>query len=168
MRTEKTRPAAKKSERNAMRLGGSIGMRVIGVVLLLAAAGSRAQVTMSVIDPNSGSPGNSFCEYAGISATLNGSTLISSGADWIGIYSFNVQSGSVPNVPSPFYSVCLSPLGNLGDGNITYNVQTFAQAIPGLNPAIWNMTGIQNANYLFSTFSGSIVAGDGVSADHLV
>lgn len=139
----------------------------VGVVCLglSVAGGVRAAVTMSIIDPNAGSPGNALCEYAGLSASLNGSTIID-GSEWIGIYSFNVQSGSSPSLTSPFYTVCLSPNGRLFDGNYTYNLLTFAQANPGINPNLWQYSGtsywgIQNANFLYQTFSGAIVGGMG-------
>ena len=145
-------------------------MQTAGVLLLVAAASSSAQVTMSLVNPNDGAPGDQFCEYAGISATLNNSTLITAGADWIGIYEFDVEPNSTPSISSPFYSVCLSPGGNLPAGDQVYDAETFAQANPGLNapgtPGSWAYSGtsyygVENANYLFALYSTAITAGDG-------
>ena len=132
-------------------------------VALLAAGNVMATVTMSINDPNSGGAGSAFCEYAGLSASLDGSTIID-GGEWIGIYSFAVQNNGGNNISTPFYSTCISPNGRLYDGQYTYNTLTFTQANPGINPNSWQSSGndywgIQNANYLFSSYSATIIGG---------
>jgi hypothetical protein len=86
-----------------------------------------------------------------------GANTIIDGGEWIGIYSFTVQNNGGYNIPSTFYSTCISPNGRLYDGPYTYNPLTFQQASPGINPAAWAPGGIQNANYLFQQYSSGII-----------
>jgi len=135
---------------------------LVGAVVIVTAASSMAQVTMA-LDTSSLS---SFDEYVGISATLGGSPLITAGADWIGLYQFDVEPGSNPAIQSSFYSVCLSPLGNLPPGEQTYNYESLASASKSANPAAWAHSGnqyygVQNATYLLGMYSAAITSGKG-------
>jgi hypothetical protein len=141
---------------------------LLALLALLSAGQARAAVTMSIIDPNSGAPGNNFCEYSGLNASLDSHTLIS-GGDWIGIYQFNVAPGGDPVLNNPFYAICLSPQGVLTDGNHSYTELTFAQANPGLNPSSWQWNhsvsnpqywGAQNAEFLYATYASAIISGN--------
>ena len=92
-------------------------------------------------------------------------------SEYIGIYQFNVTAASpAGTVPlGNFWSVCLSPDGNLDPGTsptanaYTYNYQNFDTAATGLNgPAPWAGSsagkggyGIQNAQYLWSVFGSA-------------
>jgi hypothetical protein len=136
-------------------------------VALLLAGNVMADVIMSINDPNSGGPNSAFCEYAGLSASLGGNTIIN-GGEWIGIYSFAVQDSGGTSLSTPFYSTCISPNGRLYNGQYTYTPLSFRDASPGINPAGWTSSGsdywgIQNANYLFQYYSDGIVTGKGVS-----
>jgi hypothetical protein len=134
-----------------------IGRSLVAAAVLVVTTSTRAAVTMALDD---------WTTHAeeGFTAVLNGHGQIISEADDIGIYRFNVSAvdpGLV--ISSPFYSVCLSPAGNLGDGAHTYDPYTFAQANPGINPQAWasqggDYWGIQNANYLFQHLSGGVLA----------
>lgn len=103
---------------------------------------------------------------SGFSATLQGYGSIINTSDLIGIYAFQINSvtpadAMIGHQGSTLYGVCLSPLGNLSSGYAgNYTLQTFAAAGSGINPSAWvTPTGIQNANYLFSTFAPALEGG---------
>jgi hypothetical protein len=104
---------------------------------------------------------------SGFSATLNGTGIIGT-SDLIGIYAFQVSSVSPANTlissGGTLYGVCLSPPGNLGWSAENYTVQPFAT--PGnsaYTPAWVTPQGIQNANYLFSTYAPTLEAGKSIA-----
>lgn len=122
----------------------------------LMAASSNAQVTLSI---------QNFSSYAqqGITATLAGQGTVINTADFIGLYEFAVTpEPNSYNISSPFWSVCISPNGNFTDG--IYTEASFPAAAPGINPGLWSspasapFAGIENADYLFTTLSSSILA----------
>ena len=131
----------------------------IAALALLTAMNSQATVDLTLTDLG-------YSVAGGISGTLNGVGVLS--GDYIGLYGFTVgpanDVGGGVQVPSPFYSVCIAPEGNLTYGTYSYTAKTFAQAAPGLNPSgLWSTAGafhdagIQNANALYSTFESLIV-----------
>lgn len=141
---------------SSVRFGGIL--LTAGAVLVTAnVKADPQQVTMSLTDP-------STLDQYGFTAKL-GSTQVIQSDDYIGIYQFSVTASTGPvTAPSTLYSVCLAPLGNLGYGSFTYNVDTLAQAsvYPYANPAAWASqsstpnSGIENALYLWNTLSGAI------------
>lgn len=138
----------------------------VPVVAMLMAANTQATVTMTLTDATT------YAENSGsFTATLNGNQIIT-GDDLIGIYSFSISQGSSPALSTPFYTTCVSPAGLLDWGSHTYDLKTFGQEQPGLNPpGLGGATGwaganpvdggygIQNANFLFSQLSGKILGG---------
>jgi hypothetical protein len=100
----------------------------------------------------------------GFSATLSGYGTIINTDDLIGIYAFQVNSVTPGSsmIGSQLYAICLSPQGNLSFGyGGNYTLQTFAQAGNGSYPSAWIApAGIQNANYLFSTFAPKLEGGN--------
>jgi len=150
--------------------------------LLAAATSSRAQVTMSVYDPNSGATipgtaytGSSFCASSGLSAIYDGNSvtpIIPAGAYWIGVYAFSVSpEPNSSGVPNPLYSVCLSPMGDLPDGAIQYNVIPFNNLGAGSSALSFNSPtwagstaaanyanyGLLNANYIYNYYFSGIL-----------
>jgi hypothetical protein len=138
----------------------------VGVTTALMLANAHATVTMTLAS------GYFAAENSGaFDATLGGTPIIASD-DLIGIYSFNISAGSVPNLASPFYATCISPAGLLDGATHTYDTLSFADAEPGLNPpgvggstgwagatpALGGGYGIQNANYLYSLLSPGIIS----------
>ena len=90
-------------------------------------------------------------------------------SDAIGIYHFNT-SGDGVDVPSSYWSVCVSPNGLLDGNPHTYNVLSFAQANPGIYPSAWawdgsssnpQYWGINNAAYLWNRYGMDIVNNTG-------
>jgi hypothetical protein len=134
-------------------------IRRLGIPLLVTgvAVSARAVVTMTVVDYST------YAE-AGFTIDLGGNQILpSDGA--IGLYSFDISPGSSPNLPSPFWTMCLSPNGVLDLHTHTYDLETFSAANAGINPTAWSnpagapLAGIENGNYLFDTFSGQLLAG---------
>jgi hypothetical protein len=137
-------------------------LKIVGISALALAmvATTRADVTMTLVDAFSDAENSSS-----FSASVSGYGAVINGDDLIGLYRFNVSanSGSVPGLGS-LWATCVSPAGYLDWNTHTYILESFAQASPGKNPAQWaganNIDGgygIQNANYLFSTLSQSII-----------
>jgi hypothetical protein len=128
----------------------------VAALLLCGAVSSKANFNLTL--------GNtSLRAEAGLTATLDGSPLVPS-QDPIGIYSFTASANS-DGIPSSFWSVCISPAGFQNWFPHEYSKETFAAAAPGLNPATaltW-ANGIQNATYLWRSFSSGI--GDGQQAE---
>src|SRR4051794_8539804 len=96
------------------------------VGLVIAAEGRAQTVNMSISD-------YTHWTELGVTASINNVAAITAN-DYIGIYSFTVNSvtgGTVP-ISNPFYSVCLSPEGVLTGGSYNYNVKTFGQANGGI------------------------------------
>jgi hypothetical protein len=87
------------------------------------------------------------------------------GATWtpnglIGLYSVQVSASDNAILPvgSTFWTTCLSPGGEVDLASHTYDLATFAQANPGINPSAWAYSGsdywgIQNASYLWKSFA---------------
>jgi hypothetical protein len=78
----------------------------------------------------------------------------------IGMYSFQVSASDNAILPagSTFWATCLSPGGEVDLASHTYDLASFAQANPGINPSAWaysgtDFWGIQNANYLWKKFA---------------
>ncbi len=138
---------------------GGVKLALACLGLVIAAEGRAQTVNMSVTD-------YTHWTDLGITATINNVSAIAAN-DYIGIYSFTVNSVSGGTVPisNPFYSVCLSPEGVLTGGAYNYNVKSFAQANGGINPnGLWASSGssyygIQNANYLFTTLQAGVRSG---------
>jgi len=147
-------------------------MLKLGVPLLamglVANAHAQGTATMTLSDYSSYAEYNSsFTSYLNYGAPNQQKILNATGNDIIGLYSFSVAPGSVSALNTPFWTTCLSPNGLLDTASHTYDYDTFAQASPGLNPPSWSTvgkpdSGIQNANYLFSTLSGQILSGSGI------
>ncbi len=122
---------------------GSIGW-------LGGALNARAVVTLQLSDASS------YSEY-GFQASLPGGGTLNAN-EIIGLYAFSGDMGS------PFWTTCLSPGGLLNWDPHTYDQLTFEQAQPGLNPSAWAsdghgaLWGIQNAQYLYRTFSPTVLA----------
>jgi len=131
-------------------------------ICLAGSAHATGTVTMTLSDYSTYAEYNpSFTAYYGSQQIVN-----AAGNDIIGLYSFDVAPGSNPSLSTPFWTACLSPDGILDTASHTYDYDTFPQAQPGLNPAYWagaNNTdggvGVQNASYLFSQLSGTILSG---------
>ncbi len=135
---------------------------VAAVVALAGTFSGRASVDMTLVGV-----GLSATDVGGSApAPLNIS--FSPGADYIGLYQFQISSSETsaqlsgtPFTPGEtFYSVCLSPSGVLDWSTHSYDYDTFAQAASGLNPSNPNYTlGIQNAMYLWAQLGSSVTTG---------
>jgi hypothetical protein len=128
--------------------------------VLLSSQIANAQVTLTLTDSSSRAK-------AGFAATLDGVGTVISGNELIGVYKFT----KVPPGDANFWSVCLSPDGQLLAGTHTYDQLTFEAAHSGANPPNWvgtsgNLYGIQNANWLwreYRTTATSKDAGSGLA-----
>jgi len=119
---------------------------LVGGTLLVGTMAANASVEMKL----------SSLAYSETGFTIGGGYGLT-GGDAIGVYQFQFLNAA--NTPyQTFYSVCLSPLGNLDDKVHTYNFLSFAQANPGQYPATWAWNGnaaspqywgIENATQLF-------------------
>jgi hypothetical protein len=131
----------------------------ISVVAVLAVGHLEAQTVDMTLE--------STIADTGFSATMSGDGTMINTDDLIGIYAFQVNSVTpastlIGSAGSTLYAICLSPQGNLGFGyEGSYALQTFAQAGNGQYPTAWvTPQGIQNANYLFSTYASQLEAGN--------
>jgi hypothetical protein len=130
-------------------------LALASAVLLGARVSTKATITLALENASSRS------EY-GFTATIPGfSDSIAN--YYIGVYRF--YEIGIPDGSNPFYSVCLSPGGNLNWGTYKYDQLTFEQANPGANPATWaysgsDLWGIQNANWLWRQFGSSATTPD--------
>jgi hypothetical protein len=136
-----------------MRKSGSLAQKISAVLVLGGALTASANITLQLTDASSRAM-SGFTTAGSAGATINGNELI-------GIYSFNSTGSEGPS--SPFWSTCLSPVGNLDYGVHNYNSFSFAAGSPGHNPASWSTagtgdSGIQNAQYLWRLFSPTIIA----------
>lgn len=130
-------------------------------IALFVASSLHGSVTMTLSDDST------YAEYSpSFTAYLNGTQIINAtGNDIIGIYSFNITPGGSPSLGTPFWTTCVSPDGLLDSLPHTYDQETFAQASPGINPPNWAnpvgapLAGIENANFMFAMFKGSIMNG---------
>jgi hypothetical protein len=131
---------------------------LVACLLMHAASIVNAEVTLTLNNPNNGSPNSDYSSYAGLNAKLNGVADIN-GGEWIGIYSFSVSANPIPNVTSPYYSICLSPGGNLDANTHSYTQMTPPAPGSEVNPGNWSPGGFQNAAFLFNTFQPTILKG---------
>jgi hypothetical protein len=145
--------------------------------VVAGAMGARASIDMTLTG-------------TGLSATTvglkspDGNTL-NPGGYWIGLYQFTVigadstvgglkansqgYEGTGLTVGSQFESVCLSPSGDLGWTEHSYNYMSFGDAAPTAIPAAWAtatvngvsgvQVGIQNAAYLWKVYGGTVTSG---------
>ena len=136
----------------------------IGIAILAAATLGASSTNLRAAVVNMGLTGNFSLSATdvGVQKTGAGSFSDAPGQYYIGLYQFQVSSsGTAAFAPGEkFYSICLSPAGNLDMGNYSYNYETFAQAAPGLNPNNANFAeGIQNAMFLWAHYGSTITSG---------
>ena len=135
-------------------------VRTSGLAAAVVFAGSlstRASITLQLIDATSKAE-TGFTTDGSAGAKIAGNELI-------GIYRFTATGADGP--VNPFWSTCLSPMGNLDWSQHDYTSLAFGPgtgtAGSGHNPATWSSvgqpdSGIQNAQYLWRLFSPTIIA----------
>jgi hypothetical protein len=137
------------------------GVPLLAMAVVGGALSGRAQDINMTLNENEG-------YYSTASVTAPDGTYVPDAN--FGVFSFTVNSidpsittatglsaASVPNTTS-FYSVCLSPTGEL-NFNTAYNYtcQSFNSASPGLNPkGLWSDNGIADAAWLWNQYGGSV------------
>lgn len=122
-------------------------------LVLGGALSAKATITLQLLDATSKAR-TGFTSSGSAGAAIAGNELI-------GIYRFNSSGDEGP--ANPFWSTCLSPIGNLDWGVHNYSSLNFVAGSTGNNPASWSTvgtadSGIQNAQYLWRLFSPTIIA----------
>jgi hypothetical protein len=133
-------------------------MALAAAVLLVGGLSAKATITLTLQDATSKAE-TGFVSTSDVGATLANNELI-------GIYRFNSSGDTGPQ--NPFWSTCLSPVGNLDYGTYNYAQDTFLAGAPGHNPPAWAIgtqgdAGIQNAQYLWRLFSPTVIASGGAA-----